>query len=95
MKSNSKHFAYLVRCADDTLYAGYATDLYKRMSEHNGEGETKTAKNAGSKYTRARRPVKLVYSESFESRPEAMKREYAIKQLSRKEKEKLILTVSE
>jgi len=82
---------YMVRCADDTLYTGYTTDVQKRIKEHNGEGETKTAKALGSKYTRARRPVSLVYSESFSTRPEAMKREYSIKQLSRVAKETLIL----
>lgn len=80
----------MLECADGTLYTGYATDLEKRMSEHNGEGETKTAKSAGAKYTRGRRPVSLVHKELFQTRSEALKREYAIKQLNKKEKLLLI-----
>jgi len=88
--SEGSHFAYIVQCADGTLYAGYTTDLKQRVAEHNGEGETKSARSAGARYTRGRRPVVLVYSESFATKQEAMSREYAIKQLSRTEKEQLI-----
>ena len=84
------HFVYIVRCADDTLYTGYTTDIEKRLIEHNGEGDTKTARAAGASYTRSRRPVKLVYSETYDSRSEAMHREYSIKQLSREQKRLLI-----
>ncbi len=84
------HFVYIVKCADGTFYTGYTTALLKRVSEHNGEGKSKTSKMAGARYTRPRRPVLLVYSESFTNRSEALKREYEIKQLIRSEKEKLI-----
>ncbi|MCA9360236.1 GIY-YIG nuclease family protein [Candidatus Kaiserbacteria bacterium] len=84
------HYVYILECADGTYYTGYATDLEKRMSEHNGEGDTKTAKSAGAKYTRGRRPVCLVYKEVFKTRSEALKREYAIKQLKKTEKKLLL-----
>ena len=76
------HFAYILECSDGTYYTGYTNDLEKRVKTHN-EGK-------GGKYTRVRTPVKLVHFEEFDSKNEAMSREYAIKQLSRKEKEKLI-----
>jgi putative endonuclease len=84
------HFVYIVRCADKTLYTGYATDVKKRILEHNDEGSSPTAKSVGAKYTRSRRPVKLVYSEECDSRSAALSREYAIKQLSREQKQVLI-----
>jgi len=90
MNDSMKHFVYILKCADGSLYTGYATDLEKRLIEHNGEGETKSAKSAGAKYTRGRRPVELVYSEVYKTRSEATQREYAIKQLSRKEKIELL-----
>ena len=74
-------FTYILKCSDGTLYTGWTVDLEKRLKSHNG--------GRGSKYTRARLPVRLVYQESFTSRKGAMKREYEIKQLSRKEKEGL------
>ena len=80
------HFVYMLRCADGTLYTGYATDVEKRVREHNGEVNTKAA----ARYTRGRRPVTLVYQELHTSRSEALKREYAIKQLTKEEKERLI-----
>ena len=76
------NFTYIVRCSDGTLYAGWTNDLEKRMKAHNN--------GSGAKYTRTRRPVELVYYEAFETKEEAMRREYAIKQLSRQEKLKLI-----
>ncbi len=75
-------FTYIVRCSDGTLYTGWTNDLEKRIRAHN-EG-------TGAKYTKSRRPVELVYYEVFETKEDAMKREAAIKQLSRKEKEELI-----
>ena len=75
---------YVVRCADGTLYTGVAIDVTKRVAEHNG-----TRAN-GARYTRARRPVKLVYQEKAANRSAAGKREYRIKQLSRREKLALI-----
>lgn len=78
------NYTYILKCKDDSLYTGWTNDLKKRITSHN------TGK--GAKYTKARRPVELVYYEEFQTREEAMKREYAIKQLSRKEKEALIKT---
>lgn len=76
------HYVYILECADNTLYAGYTTDLDKRIKVHN--------KGKGAKYTRARLPVKLIYSEIAENKSEALKREYKIKQLTRTQKEELI-----
>ncbi len=76
---------YILTCADGTLYTGITTDLERRINEHNGVG-----KKDGAKYTRMRRPVHLVYSEQFHNRSEASKREYALKKISREEKEKLV-----
>ncbi len=73
----------MVECADGTYYTGYTDDPEKRIKTHNS--------GRGAKYTRSRLPVKLIYCEECESRSEAMRRECAIKQLSRKEKEKLVL----
>ena len=78
------YFVYIVKCADDTLYTGIATELERRIEEHNGSDK-------GAKYTRVRRPVKLVYSEEYSDRSLASKREYQIKKkMSRAEKLKLI-----
>ena len=72
----------MVRCKDGSLYTGWTNDLEKRIKAHN-EGK-------GAKYTRSRGPVELVYTEECESYSSALKREYAIKQLPRTEKLKLI-----
>ena len=77
-------FTYILRCSDDSLYTGVALDIDKRLDQHNGIDKN------GAKYTQARRPVKLVYRESAISRSEACKREYAIKSLSKQQKETLI-----
>ncbi len=74
---------YVLKCADETLYTGVTTHLKRRVNEHN-------TSNVGAKYTRNRRPVELIYFENCDDKVEAMKREYAIKQLSRKEKLKLV-----
>lgn len=79
------YFVYILRCADDTLYCGYTTDIKERVKTHNGE-----TKALGAKYTRGRRPVTLVYSETFKTKSEAMSREMAIKQMTRPQKDKLI-----
>lgn len=76
-------FVYILRCADDTLYTGITTDLERRLHEHNHEA-------LGARYTRARRPLTLAYSEEAENRSSASKREYAIKKLSRQQKQQLI-----
>ena len=80
------HFVYIVRCADESLYTGYATDVDKRVREHNGDINAKAA----ARYTRGRRPVTLVYAEAQPSRSDALKRECAIKALTRNEKLLLI-----
>lgn len=76
------NYTYLLRCADASLYCGWTNHLEARVQAHN-EGK-------GAKYTKSRRPVSLVYYEVFETKEEAMRREYAIKQLSKKEKELLV-----
>ena len=77
---------YILRCADATFYTGYAKDIAARVTLHNGE------KKGGARYTSGRRPVTLVYAEMCDTKSDAMKREYAVKQLSRDEKELLIRT---
>ena len=77
-----KHYTYILECKDQTLYTGYTTDLERRLKVHN-DGK-------GAKYTKIRRPVKLVYHEEFDNKSGALKREYALKQLSRKQKLLLI-----
>ena len=69
---------YIIRCRDNTLYTGITTDVVRRMEEHNN--------GVGAKYTKTRRPVKLVYQEIAKNRSEALKREWAIKHLSKQEK---------
>lgn len=76
------YFIYIVKCKDETYYTGYTTNIEKRIKAHN-EGK-------GAKYTRSRLPVKLVYWEQYEEKTQALKREYAIKQLTRKQKQQLI-----
>ncbi len=78
------YYVYIIECADGTLYTGIATDLQRRLEEHNSSDK-------GAKYTRSRRPVRLVYNEVFPDRSSASKREYAIKKkMNRQEKLKLI-----
>ena len=76
------HFVYIVRCSDGTLYTGYARDPKARVKMHNA--------GRGARYTSGRRPVKLIYAESFASIGEALRRERALKRRSRAEKEALI-----
>ena len=68
------NYTYIVKCADSTLYTGWTNDLDKRIKAHNS--------GKGAKYTKTRRPVKLVYYEEHETKNEAMSREYAIKHLT-------------
>ncbi len=77
------YYVYILKCADTTLYTGITTDIEKRVEEHNSSKK-------GAKYTKARRPVKLVYSEQVDTRSDALKREHALRQLSRTEKLVLI-----
>lgn len=78
------YYLYILRCADDTLYTGITTDLDRRLAEHNGELAR------GAKYTKARRPVVLVYSRRFRTRSNASREEARVKQLTRTEKLNLI-----
>lgn len=76
------NYTYIVRCKDETLYCGWTNNLEKRIASHN--------QGTGAKYTRNRRPVELVYYETFDTKEAAMRREYEIKQLSRNQKIALI-----
>ena len=76
------NFTYILSCADGTLYTGWTNDLDRRLAAHNA--------GRGGKYTRVRLPVTLVYHETFETKQEAMAREWAIKQLTREQKLNLI-----
>ncbi len=75
-------YVYIVRCADQTLYTGIAKDLESRINQHNA--------GRGAKYTRARRPVELVYHETTPDRPSALRREIAIKRMETVAKRRLI-----
>ena len=76
------NYTYIVECADGTYYCGWTKDLEKRIADHNA--------GKGAKYTRPRLPVKLVYYEEFETKEEAMSREWHIKRLTRRQKEELV-----
>ncbi|NND92453.1 MAG: GIY-YIG nuclease family protein [Granulosicoccus sp.] len=73
----------MVRCNDGSLYTGITTNLHRRLEEHNGS-------SSGARYTRARRPVSLVYATTCQDRSSASRHEYQIKQLDRCAKESLI-----
>ncbi len=79
-------FLYIVRCVDGSLYTGVTKNISRRLAEHNSDNAL------AAKYTRGRRPVELVYRQSFATRSDACRREYEIKQLSRSQKEELILS---
>ncbi len=76
------NFVYVLRCADGTLYTGWTNNLEKRFADHQS--------GKGAKYTRGRSPLQLIYHETYETRNEAMKREHAIKKMSRRGKLKMI-----
>lgn len=76
------HYVYMVECSDGTLYTGYARNVAKRMDAHNT--------GRGAKYTRGRRPVRLVYVECFPGKSPALQREYELKRMSRSQKLELI-----
>lgn len=80
---NKRHFCYIVRCSDSTLYTGYTTNIERRIWEHNNSDK-------GAKYTRFRRPCVLVYTEEFDTKSAAMKREAEIKKMTKTEKENLL-----
>ena len=75
---------YIVECSDGTLYTGYTNNVFRRVNKHNTTG--------GAKYTRGRQPVKLIHYETYPTKSDALKREAAIKALSRDEKIKYILS---
>lgn len=81
------NYTYMLRCADGSLYTGWTNDLEKRLAAHQS--------GRGGKYTKAHRPVELVYQEAFPTREEAMRREWRIKQLTKAEKERLVRTYQE
>lgn len=76
------NYVYIIKCSDESLYTGWTNDLEKRFKAHT-EGR-------GAKYTRGRGPLELVYFEEYESKIDAMKREYAIKKMTRDKKIELI-----
>lgn len=76
------NYTYIVECSDGSLYTGWTNDLEKRIKAHN-DGK-------GAKYTKSRRPVVLAYYEEFQTREEAMRREWEIKQMSRQKKMRMI-----
>ena len=79
-----RNYTYMVRCQDGSLYTGWTNDIEHRIEAYNS--------GRGAKYTKARRPVKLVYYETFLTKQEAMKREYEIKRMTKREKESLLGT---
>ena len=81
-----KHYVYIVRCADDTLYTGWTVNLNERIKTHNS--------GKGAKYTRGRLPVELVHFEMFEDKSSAMKREARIKKMTKTQKKLLFLNES-
>ena len=81
-ENKKRYYTYILRCSDGTYYTGYTDHLERRVKVHN--------KGKGAKYTRGRLPVELMYYEEFETKAEAMKREWKLKQLDRGKKEKLI-----
>lgn len=85
-KTKNSYYTYLLLCSDSTYYCGITNNLEKRVKAHN-------TNKIGAKYTRARRPVRLVYSEKFKTRSLAQIREAQIKKLSRLAKESLILSL--
>lgn len=76
------NFIYIIKCKDESLYTGWTNDLEARIQAHN-EGR-------GAKYTKGRGPVELLYIEEFDTKEEAMKREFELKKLSKEKKLKLI-----
>ncbi|WP_062350061.1 GIY-YIG nuclease family protein [Bacillus kwashiorkori] len=79
----NKYYFYVLECADGTFYGGYTVDIQKRLEAHNN--------GKGAKYTRSKTPVKLIYSEVFPTKSEAMRAEYQFKQLTRKKKEQFLI----
>jgi len=82
MEKKSNHYFYVLECADQSFYAGYTNNVDRRVAVHNA--------GKGAKYTRARGPVECIYVEEFDTKQEAMRAEYAFKQLTRTQKMKYI-----
>lgn len=82
MEQSKVYFFYVCLCADQTLYGGFTTDLARRLEQHNS--------GKGAKYTRNRRPVKMIYHEEFSNKSAALKAEYAFKHQSRAKKEQYL-----
>jgi putative endonuclease len=88
-KPTKQWYVYLLRCVDNSLYTGVTTDPERRLKEHNGEFKGK-GKGKGAKYTRARRPVSLAIAIPLLSKVAVYQAEYAIKRLSKREKESIV-----
>lgn len=82
--SKEGFYTYMVECSDGSLYTGWTTDLVQRVAKHNGQLP------GGAKYTRARRPVKLVWYTSFQRKQEAQSMEYQVKRMPREQKRALV-----
>lgn len=80
----STYYVYLISCSDNSIYTGITNDIEKRIKQHNG------VVKGGAKYTRTRRPVKILYFEKFETKSDALKREFQIKKLKKEDKLNLI-----
>ena len=85
-QKESQWVVYIVKCNDETFYTGITNELERRLTEHNDS----TPNSKAARYTRARQPVELIYSEACTNRQEASKREFAIKKLRRRQKEELV-----
>ncbi|GIN93491.1 UPF0213 protein [Siminovitchia terrae] len=83
----NRHFFYVLECKDGSYYGGYTINPSRRLCEHNS--------GKASKYTRTRTPVSMIYVEEFEEKGEALKAEYAFKQLTRSKKEKFLCEAGE
>jgi putative endonuclease len=84
MTQHNSWTVYFLRCNDNSLYTGITTDIKRRLHQHNNT-------KLGAKYTRARRPVKLVYSETAADKSTASKREYQLRTLTKKKKEEIVI----
>lgn len=82
MEKDSKYYVYMLLCSDRTFYTGTSNNVQKRVATHNS--------GKGAKYTKVRRPVQLMYTEKLANKSEALKREIAIKKLTRRQKESLL-----
>ncbi|MFD1708135.1 GIY-YIG nuclease family protein [Siminovitchia sediminis] len=87
MEKKSSHYFYVLECRDGSFYGGYTVDPPRRLTEHNS--------GKASKYTRTRTPVSMIYVEEYDGKSEAMKAEYAFKQLTRAEKEQFLKKAGE